>query len=246
MGRFSSPDEPFNDQDSVDPQSWNLFTYARNNPLANTDPTGMFVLPPPDSGGGSGLDFYWQFGTSMLRVAGHVVQQQTQEVAQRMWEFVSAHRDTGCMAGAIASGAAVGSAGGASVGALGLAGGPVGGLTISTGFLGGGLAGGASGGFGGLITCMNGQGGRSTGGERAVPDPQRPKGVPENWRKVPTKNGGVKWVNPENAHDYVRIRTDGTITQVRNGKSFDEIGNLVDFNSSAAHGITAGRFVFRP
>ena len=36
QGRFTSPDQPFNDQDANDPQSWNLFSYTRNNPLANT------------------------------------------------------------------------------------------------------------------------------------------------------------------------------------------------------------------
>jgi RHS repeat-associated protein len=40
LGRFLSPDEPFMDQDTGDPQSWNLYTYVRNNPLSNTDPTG--------------------------------------------------------------------------------------------------------------------------------------------------------------------------------------------------------------
>jgi RHS repeat-associated protein len=40
MGRFMSPDDPFADQDSRDPQSWNLYSYVRNNPLNDTDPTG--------------------------------------------------------------------------------------------------------------------------------------------------------------------------------------------------------------
>ncbi len=40
QGRFSSPDAPFNDQDPSDPQSWNLYSYVRNNPLSNTDPNG--------------------------------------------------------------------------------------------------------------------------------------------------------------------------------------------------------------
>jgi RHS repeat-associated protein len=40
MGRFMSPDEAFADQHPGDPQTWNLYMYARNNPLHNIDPTG--------------------------------------------------------------------------------------------------------------------------------------------------------------------------------------------------------------
>ena len=41
MGRFMSPDAPV-DQHPSDPQSWNLYSYVRNNPLSNTDPTGNY------------------------------------------------------------------------------------------------------------------------------------------------------------------------------------------------------------
>ena len=40
MGRFLSPDDPLADQDPSDPQSWNLYSYVRNNPVRNTDPSG--------------------------------------------------------------------------------------------------------------------------------------------------------------------------------------------------------------
>ncbi len=40
QGRFTSPDEPLVDQDESDPQSWNLYSYVRNNPLRFIDPTG--------------------------------------------------------------------------------------------------------------------------------------------------------------------------------------------------------------
>jgi RHS repeat-associated protein len=46
QGRFTSPDEPFNDQNPFDPQSWNLYNYGRNNPLINTDPTGRCSQGP--------------------------------------------------------------------------------------------------------------------------------------------------------------------------------------------------------
>jgi hypothetical protein len=40
QGRFTSPDAPLVGQSRRDPQSWNLYGYARNNPLLYVDPTG--------------------------------------------------------------------------------------------------------------------------------------------------------------------------------------------------------------
>lgn len=48
QGRFTSPDEPLIDQDPTDPQSWNLYSYVRNNPLRLTDPTGQACIVRDD------------------------------------------------------------------------------------------------------------------------------------------------------------------------------------------------------
>jgi RHS repeat-associated protein len=44
-GRFTSPDQPLLDQTPADPQSWNLYSYTRNNPLRFIDPTGTSAFP---------------------------------------------------------------------------------------------------------------------------------------------------------------------------------------------------------
>ena len=40
VGRFMSPDQVFADQTPYNPQSWNLYTYTRDNPIRSTDPDG--------------------------------------------------------------------------------------------------------------------------------------------------------------------------------------------------------------
>lgn len=40
LGRFTSPDSPLVDQIPENPQSWNLYTYARNNPVRISDKNG--------------------------------------------------------------------------------------------------------------------------------------------------------------------------------------------------------------
>ncbi len=78
-------------------------------------------------------------------------------------------------------------------------------------------------------------------------NPQKPRGVPEDWKAEPgKKEGNTKWVNPDNPHDYVRVKPDGTVTQVRDGRAYDADGARVDLKSPSAHGITPDRFIFRP
>jgi RHS repeat-associated protein len=65
MGRFMSPDPSQLDYaDQTNPQSLNLYSYVRNNPLINTDPSGMECVwddgsydsnNDPDTGNGGGL-----------------------------------------------------------------------------------------------------------------------------------------------------------------------------------------------
>ncbi|HEY1809167.1 MAG TPA: RHS repeat-associated core domain-containing protein, partial [Acidobacteriaceae bacterium] len=47
MGRFMSPDKPFADQHPANPQSWNLYSYTRNNPLRFIDSDGQIVKEAP-------------------------------------------------------------------------------------------------------------------------------------------------------------------------------------------------------
>jgi RHS repeat-associated protein len=44
MGRWMSPDKPFADQHAANPQSWNLYSYTRNNPLRFVDDDGRVVV----------------------------------------------------------------------------------------------------------------------------------------------------------------------------------------------------------
>lgn len=50
QGRFTSPDKPLVDQQQSSPQSWNLYSYVRNNPLRLVDPTGELAKHVDEDG----------------------------------------------------------------------------------------------------------------------------------------------------------------------------------------------------
>jgi hypothetical protein len=60
MGRWLNPDKPFADQHPSDPQSWNLYSYVRNNPLASIDTNGQATIEVkynPVAGGAANHSF---------------------------------------------------------------------------------------------------------------------------------------------------------------------------------------------
>lgn len=74
----------------------------------------------------------------------------------------------------------------------------------------------------------------------------RPEGVPDHWHSVPpSKNDQAKYINPTNKHEFVRVKRDGSVVQMHNGRAVDRNGDLVDPRSPDAHNISASDFVFR-
>ena len=60
LGRFLGPDQPFADQSPADPQTWNLYSYVRDNPLAFSDPNGEAVqICTPNENAGGGQNCTW-------------------------------------------------------------------------------------------------------------------------------------------------------------------------------------------
>ena len=72
LGRFTSPDDPLADQSAGDPQSWNLYSYVRNNPLKNIDPSGQDCITT-SSQTSSGVEVATERGGSAETCSGTYV-----------------------------------------------------------------------------------------------------------------------------------------------------------------------------
>ncbi len=90
MGRFMSPDEPLADQNTGDPQSCNLYSYVRNNPLANTDPTGNACVNGKDFSG-TGVRYWGKIASLFGRSAEKAVITGTEQVALDTTLKISEH-----------------------------------------------------------------------------------------------------------------------------------------------------------
>jgi RHS repeat-associated protein len=202
MGRWMSPDwsdspdaVPF--ADFTTPRSLNLYSYALNNPLSSADEDGHLTCDPDtwDSatntlhGGSCHLDWsdVSNFFGNIAQKAGNSLSNATQLVSN----YITATRDPGCMAGAMAGGATAGGIiGGVGGGLVGGAGGTL--VAPGVGTLGGGatgafegakdgaLAGAAAGGVYGFVTCATGSGGG--GGGSSASSAQTGRG-PENLKE---------------------------------------------------------------
>jgi hypothetical protein len=75
----------------------------------------------------------------------------------------------------------------------------------------------------------------------------RPGGIPEPWIAKPTrKGGGMRYVNPDNPHDQVRImpaqpkspypaQQTPYVKRVKDGLAYNAAGHKVDSRSPEAH-----------
>lgn len=163
QGRFSTADETLADQHPDDPQSWNLYTYVRNNPLRFTDADGRECKDGKDEKGDpcftmtvSGRYYPQPISQALgalLQVEFGRQVQALQAASETAWNWLTAPRNLGCLSAATSAGAGIGMAGGA---ALGAAGGPFVPVTVPTGSGIGLVGGGAVGWFGGMIHCSSG------------------------------------------------------------------------------------------
>jgi RHS repeat-associated protein len=215
QGRFTSPDAPFNDQDPSNPQSWNLYSYGRNNPLAFIDPDGTTTCDANGnnchddvtvSGDSDPVDYVWSF----LQSAGSQAVQNAVNATNTALTAVNNFRNSSNCTGAVtaagaAAGAGIGAQAGSDIGAAAGAGlgtfALPGGGTIGGGVIGFGVGGGiggaigyrggsALGGFAASVFCNGNAGpGSGGGGGESAGSAQAKKLSPSEIRKLESSTG---------------------------------------------------------
>jgi RHS repeat-associated protein len=203
MGSYISADEPLNDQGSDDPQSWKLDSYVRNNPLAYSDPTGMYTACP-DWGCWLNSQWFIQHFQHLLSGSARVVE--TAQVTTSVLKiYLTAPRKPGCemaFAGA-------GTAAGAAAGMAGLVTGP-GVLAIEpTAMVGGAIHGLAI----GSIACMDISGGPTSSGGGGPKQRSRAGNMQRQVEKgqAPKSVDRVDPADFQSKADHVHFKDDSTL-----------------------------------
>jgi RHS repeat-associated protein len=182
LARFTSPDPENAGADPASPGSWNMYSYAYNNPLMYTDPTGLAGICGTDPKSETGADK--PYCSAMLALEFLLRNLEAKfNAAEKVFDWASKPRDPTCLA----SSTAAGSAAGTGVGVF--AGGPGGQLvTVPTSFaIGGGL-----GWVAGMTACADNKGPTDGGGGGK----QAAGGSESNPRKTnPTKAESPVWKN---------------------------------------------------
>src|SRR5437763_1824950 len=91
LGRFTSPDPENAGADPSSPGSWNMYSYAYNNPLMYTDPSGMCGEVDAE---GNSTENPWCAIYELAR--NSALNQIFHKTEQRVREFISRPRDNNC------------------------------------------------------------------------------------------------------------------------------------------------------
>ncbi len=89
FGRFTRPDEPFLDQETKNPQSWNLYSYVRNTPLNSVDPNGAAHMELREGSDGKYGNYLVGDRNGELREDNGTTVQWNQQ--QQQWESPGEH-----------------------------------------------------------------------------------------------------------------------------------------------------------
>jgi RHS repeat-associated protein len=257
QGRFTSADGAFNDQSPDDPQSWNLFSYGRNNPLNYRDPSGQDcevnggvagTASNPcggDSvtvGGGSltDLEMWFLRSLSTINQIGNQTAQLGLDVANATKDFLGS-RDWNCVAGSAVQVGAASAAGGFMLGtAAASETGPAAPLVGAGVAMQTGQAGFATGAMSGMINCAKNSGSSSGGSAGRGSSSGGKNGWTNKIARQKASQLGFKEVKGSLSHGQLKFKSGNRLispdvdghTGYQSWKVFDSSGNrLGTFNT---------------